>query len=259
MNQYLPFRTEDGTQVPGVSGERFEALLSELHSSVGVLPVQSVEAASFSLAMVVRVALGLSGEGARVGIAYSDTLTGWIALATARHLINSGGSCPLLPLGSWEGESSELVCQMSSLRSICDEHLPPVTEIGGEDLKNFFNGLHALIVASYDPLKMTHMGDASLFGILNDLQLPIHSIGLPYGVNPVDGTRAPNALLASTTISLGVPLGALSLANEFVGRHYLCDFSFPRALYQRELGGDVGVLFAKQPVIQLFPNSNSDE
>ncbi|MCB0337260.1 MAG: hypothetical protein KDD62_13170, partial [Bdellovibrionales bacterium] len=96
MNDALQiFHTESGQLVPGLEPQQLHDCIEKLEKEYGYSTRQIVEVASYSFAMVVRVALGFSAHQARALCLCSDSLAGWITLACARQLQNAGTECEL--------------------------------------------------------------------------------------------------------------------------------------------------------------------
>jgi hypothetical protein len=85
---------------------------------------------------------------------------------------------------------------------------------------------------------------------MNESAVPAHAIGTPVGISPDKRFIENEALYASSTLSLGLPLEALNHNTDLIGRHYLCDMSWGLQQY-RQVGFDGTPLFAEQPVVRL--------
>lgn len=245
------FRTEAGLAFKGISLKDRSALFEALEKELGVIPVQYCEAASYSFAMMVRVALGLSAEGARVAALVDDCQSGWVALATMRHLINAGTNCHILIHEQAESYSDNFAHQIHPLKAMgasiyafsdyneLKEHIAVIT-----DSHNVLCGLYRSDRA-VDSAK-------DLVDLLNEIQTPVHCLTAPLGVDVDTGARVGPPLFASSTLSLGTPLKGLYSGADYVGRHYVCDVSLSTELYKR-YGADLSKLFSEQPIVQIFP------
>jgi NAD(P)H-hydrate repair Nnr-like enzyme with NAD(P)H-hydrate epimerase domain len=249
------FKTKAGIEVPTLSTAQVASLRAATEATYGILPLQVTEACAFSFAMVVRYALGLSAEGAKTACIVGDSLAGWICLATARHLINSGAEVELIYVGSLENPSEQLERQLNILGGYnasltvwdsIQEQAAIETILG-----TCHNSLHGLA-------KLGEPADA--FGkqineMLNELSTPIYAVDFPLSVDTDSGASQGSPLYASATLCPGVPLQGLHAAEEYTGRLYVCDALIPRPLYQ-EYGVDFANVFSEQPVQQLiFPES----
>jgi NAD(P)H-hydrate repair Nnr-like enzyme with NAD(P)H-hydrate epimerase domain len=247
------FTTKSGQQLPGVSRGQLIGIRSQIVSEYGITTEQMVESASFCMAMVVRAALGFSAAEGNVTVFAGDNLSGYIALATARHL-HVAGCSPLLVLVNCGAHSDSFRHQLKPLDmmqlGIC-EWTPGGSD---DDLRSLVTSSHNAILGICDvSTSLDELKDLNqLFVLLNDLPTPLHCIEYPAGVEVDNGTAIPDALYASSTLSLGAPLKGLNAAKEYVGRHYLCDISIPPQLYET-VGIDPKVLFSDQPVTQIFP------
>jgi hypothetical protein len=93
---------------------------------------------------------------------------------------------------------------------------------------------------------------AGIIGVLNEGRTPVHAVELPGGIDPNSGKALGTSLFASSTLSLGAPLAGLSAGRDRVGRHYVCDVSLSKDLFDRA-GVPWSPIFAEQPVVQIFP------
>lgn len=243
------FKTKAGLIFPGFLCKQVAEMREKLFSDYGLSPVQVVEAASFSMAMVVRYALGLTADGGKTSIIANDTLSGWVALATLRHLINAGAAGRVILTSDPASAGSEnLQVQLRPLQRLGAE----VLHLAGLDLQPVMENTHNLILGTFDPETNQNHQMADLIDALNEHQVPIHCIEAPPGIQPDSGKAGPCPLYASSTLSLGAPLEGLFGGSDYVGRHYLCDISISSELYA-EAGFDLCGLFAEQPVIQIYP------
>jgi NAD(P)H-hydrate repair Nnr-like enzyme with NAD(P)H-hydrate epimerase domain len=238
------FKSKNGKEFAGFSVEAIADLQKNLYD-LGISPLQVAEAASYSMAMVVRYALGLSATGGRVCALVGDSIAGAVALATLRHLVNAGAEGLILTVSK---EAKLLVPQLAPLSKmgVPLEVLSAATSLGeiAASCHNVIFGLFGTTGA--DSLLQ------EIVSVLNEQQTPIHTIEAPLGLDLQTGAVSRQALFASSTLSLGAPYSALNPGQECVGRHYLCDISFTQAMYQK-YGDDLSPLFAEQPVTQIFP------
>jgi len=246
------FRTKTGILLPGFGFENIVNMRRQVLSDYGITTAQIVEASSYSMAMVVRYALGLSSEGGEIVAIVDDCLAGYTVLATARHLVNSGARAHIF-LGC-DSKSQDLELQLKPLlkMGVPIQQLPsviaedtPVTQLIGTS--------HNLLLGIYKDGAPNNSRYNSLISNLNELQTPIHCVEAPFGIDPNTGAQSEPVLFASSTLSLGAPLAGLFAASELAGRHYMCDISISSALYSAE-GFDLSPLFSEQPVLQIFAN-----
>lgn len=253
MPHYL---SKAGVPVSGIHPLAFEKLLGELQREYGVSLTQIVESASFSMAMVVRAALGLSAAGGRMCALATDSLSGWIALATLRHLAN-GGADPLVVLVTPPAEvSSELDRQLKPLGKMGVPIFDWAPSGDEKELARLLESCHNCILGVGTAVSGELTFQKTLVDLLADLPTPVHCIQTPLGIDPTSGAARGTALFASSTLSLGIPLQGLYAAREHVGRHYVCDISFARQQCIAE-GQDLTLLFADQPVVQLIPSEDT--
>jgi len=242
------FRTENDMRFCGVDSIRFREMLQALRDGYGITFPQVCEAASYSLAMVLRAALGLSADRAVISAVINDSLSGWIAMAAARHLINAGSVCQLLALDLPPAATPDFTLQKKPLLKAGARMLRWSAD--DNEAVSALSDCHALLCGVHDPFAAAPV-PADLIEALNEMQTPIHSVCCPPGIDPDNGARGAAALISSSTLSLGAPLQGLASAQDYAGRHYICDISFDRALYA-SAGDNLTPLFAEQPVIQIF-------
>lgn len=243
------FYAKSGLEFRGVSSAQMRKAREDLFNSYGLNSLQICEAASYSLAMVVRFALGLSASGGKVYTLVNDSLAGQVGLACARHLLNAGGQIVAIPLSTVSQASDEFRLQLKVLEKMGAE-ISPVDSL--ETVKEFLKNSHNFIFALYGAAVTSTFSMDELIETLNDSRTPIHCIEAPYGINVDTGETEDEPLFASSTLSLGAPYRGLFRAREFVGRHYICDISLTKSLYL-SMGDDLSSLFSDQPVVQIFP------
>lgn len=248
------FYDKKGYHFPGVSEQQLIDARRVLTGEFGVSNLQIAEAASYSLAMVVRFALGLSASGGKVCVVFNDSLAGEVALACARHLCNAGGNVVLLPFCTLSNASDELKHQLYTLGKM---DISPSTPETLDLIQGYMNHSHNLIFALYGGSVNSTFGMDEFVKLLNESQLPIHCIEAPYGVNSDTGAAEDEPLFASSTLSLGAPLKGLYTGSDYVGRHYVCDISLTSTIY-RSMGEDLTPLFSDQPVVQVFPEKEDE-
>ncbi|MEZ4754219.1 MAG: NAD(P)H-hydrate epimerase [Bdellovibrionota bacterium] len=249
------FTTKAGLKFPGFKAatvfEMQQALLTELHIS----ELQTCEAASYSLAMVVRFALGLSADGGAVTAVVDNTLAGCVVLGTARHLRNAGAVCHIICLNN-PAESSEIFQRFLKPLEIMKVD---ITQLG---ISTSIEDLSAKAANSHNALLGVYGSSNSqipkIADSLNELSTPIHCVSCPPGIDPDTGSVLNSPLFASSTLSLGAPFQGLNLGRDYVGRHYICDVSIPAEVYLRN-GFDLSGLFSEQPVSQILPFSAEED
>ncbi len=251
--QQLCYRTDTGVLLPGVSPEQHAALLQALVQEYALSSEQICEAASYSLAMVVRVALGLSADQAKVTGLAGDHINGWSVLAALRHLANAGTEARVMLVDApLEGGSENLARQLAPLRRMgisIEEWTGPQQN---EGFSSILADSHAAVFGLFPPDGAAGAAVDRAVSLLNELRTPVHAVQAPTGVDLETGARRGTTLFASSTMSLGVPLRALAPGSEYCGRLYLCDISLPADLYRR-VGPDIGRIFSEQPVVRIFP------
>lgn len=244
------FQTKSGVTFRGLSPHDHAALIAELGSTYALRSAQIVEAAAYSFTMVVRYALGLSAQGGNVIALASESLSGWVTLATARQLSNAGAHLHVLLLLDPEQTSPETEAQVDTLQrmGVTVEHWSFRSD--AQHLAELVGNAHNVLCGLYDYPSDLQQVVRSYSEILNESSTPVHCIACPPGINAADGSSEPTALIASSTLSLGAPLLGLWQGRENVGRHYLADISCPSALYE-QFSLPLQSVFAEQPVTQI--------
>lgn len=247
------FKTKSGFEFQGFTRDSLLRMHEELASEFCLSKDVLAEAASYSMAMVVRFALGLSASGGKVCSVAKDTLAGYVALATIRHLVNAGAQAQvLLLLEEGASASPELTRQVTALEKLGVMLPDPGNADEMDSFTEFLKSSHNIIFGVYSPNGAPDEFITAVSELLNEERTPVHCIEAPPGLDVDNGSAVPGALYASSTLSLGAPLRGLNKGKDFVGRHYVCDVSFSRELYSKH-GPDLTGLFAEQPVIQIFP------
>ncbi|MBX7145250.1 MAG: hypothetical protein K1X79_12420 [Oligoflexia bacterium] len=252
-NSTPQFRSREGFTFTGVTTSTLCSMQEAVRSELTVSDIQVVEAASYSMAMVVRFALGLSAAGGKVCAVVRDSLAGGVALATLRHLVNSGAQAQALLLTE-DGSCSPLVAQQAEILRRMNIPIPDIgnpTDVDG--FTAFLGEAHNVIFGTHASHKTADEFLVGLCDLLNEERTPVHCIEAPAGVNPDSGTAHPSALYASSTLSLGAPYTGLFNGRDYVGRHYICDTSISAGIYQRHGCAALNQLFSDQPVVQIFP------
>jgi hypothetical protein len=246
------FITKRGGLVRGYSTEEFQ-LLIQRSEDLGVSMIQMAEAASYSFAMVARSSLGLSCKDASITAIVTDSFPGCVALGTLRHLFNNGSTGKVFLLGATlEAVGADLASFIQPLIS-CGLLVQPCTGFADIALLRTAVESSHTILSGCTEINLTKQHLKDVTDLLNELSTPIHSVLTPLGVHGDTGV-APDPVYSATTLSLGVPLMGLESAREAVGRHYLCDLSIPRKVFD-DRQEDLTDLFSEQPITQIYIES----
>jgi NAD(P)H-hydrate repair Nnr-like enzyme with NAD(P)H-hydrate epimerase domain len=229
------------------------SILKEIQERLGISQAQITEAASYSMAMVVRFALGLSAQDGQVCVLAADSIAGCIGLATLRHLVNAGSRGHVIVVGKSTGQ--DLNRELKTLKEIGVPVSSWTSSDQSADMAMLFASCHNVIYGLYCDPGSTNISSelvATINELVNEMSTPIHCIELPLGLHPDTGVSNSSALFASSTLSLGVPLAGLHAGNELAGRHYVCDISMTQEMYKK-LGQPEGpAIFSEQPVLQIL-------
>jgi NAD(P)H-hydrate repair Nnr-like enzyme with NAD(P)H-hydrate epimerase domain len=246
------FKDAKDNPVEPVTTAQYLEILAALADEYGLTNEQVAESASLSMGMVVRSALGLYGADAAVGILGDNSLAGLTALTTGRVLRNAG--CHIFVLRGHENYQSDE--HRRALRSLIARGGVEINidELRAQDaLSPFLATLHN-IVCGLDPFAQAGL----IVEVLNEHSIPVHCIQAPSGLfAALSGTG--EALYASSTLSLGLPMDFLATGAEWVGRHYLADIGFDYSRLNEQLARNIPVLFSEQPVIKLSFASGAEE
>ena len=221
-------------------------MLAQLRDNEGIQDWNLAYAAGYSFAMVVRSALALSTDGARVTAFVGNSLHGLITLCAARHLLDgeSNVAVYLSDHSLYLTEGSKLLLSSLQQRGADIETWSGDWSKVSERVENSHNVLSGLFAERNAQLVETFANN------MNESAVPVHAVGFPVGVNPDTGLADGVPLFASSTLSLGIPLRGCIAGNDFLGRHYLCDLCFSREIYSR-FGYTEAPLFSEQPVVKL--------
>lgn len=236
----------------GVTLTELYDILETLNEKYYVSPIQVIESASFSMAMIIRSHLGLSAEGGNIVVVVKDNLAGALALATARRLYNAGTtSTIIIPKKELSELSKEFEYQAEAVSSLGLELIVIDPKENESELNEHFSNAHNVIMGTFDKDDSKDENLDFISNILNDLSTPIHSILCPHGLCPDTGKKLSVPIYSSSTLSLGIPLSGLNAAYDFLGRHYICEISIPKELASQKANIPV-TLFSEQPVCQIY-------
>jgi NAD(P)H-hydrate repair Nnr-like enzyme with NAD(P)H-hydrate epimerase domain len=261
-NIRLGFKASNGSCINSVSSSDFKQILLELKKDYFISETKTAEAAAFSMAMVVRYALGLDAKGGEVLGITRKSLSGVIAAATLRHLANGGAKVMIgieCEPDPEEAKNDALTAAyLTELEALNALEVPIFlySQVSKEELEAGINSSHNVILGLFDQNSDNSCDElSSIIDILNESATPIHCVGAPLGCDLDTGKYFKNPLYASSTLSLGCPFNGYAKAHEIFGRHYICDISLPKQIREKyELDGEG--LFSEQPVVpvQLIPS-----
>lgn len=243
------FLTREGEPVPECSWVDWCALMARGQEQDDISPLQAVETAGFSMAMVLRFALGHTASGGVLSVFAADSFFGWTAVAAARHLLNAGCELRVL-LPQFTTDFSPLFTQL----------LTPLDQRGATlygwsspewgEIHGVVESSHAVLCGLADAQRVIAPFHNSFAIQMNESRVPVHCVGAPLGLSPEVTPGVGEKLFASSTLSIGVPLASLKNGSDMIGRHYLCDAGWSSNDYA-QLGFTGRPFFCEQPVIQL--------
>ena len=212
-------------------------------------PLQIIEGCAYSCAMVVRFALGHTADKGSITVFAGDSFFGCIALAAARHLLNSGAQVKVViphPSSEFSHDFTKLLIPFD----VRDGALFGWNDPTWGELSELVENSHNVLCGFSDAGTINPRYHTNFALNMNESRVPVHCIGAPIGVCTEIVPHVQEQLFASSTLSLGLPLSSLEKNDDLVGRHYLCDIGWALSDYRHyELHGPP--LFAEQPVIQL--------
>ncbi len=244
------FKFENGSKFKGLNLTSYAQLLKDLDQEYGLRPVQIVESAAYSGAMVLRVALGYSAQNASVLGLVTPGLAGAAVLATIRNLVNAGTQSAVYEVPTGE-EFTEYEQQKSLLSKLGVDFFMLDSAAAIPDFIKLAEVVHTVIFGIQTAASMLPAHISEAINQLNEIQTPSHAFVIPAGVNAESGERIGTPQFAASTIAFGLPLSGLS-GNDYTGRVYLADISIPQAVYDR-YAPELKSAFAEQPVVQIFP------
>ena len=271
----VPFFAPTGAIIPLVELAELRRIIDWLVQEGAISLDSLIEGAAYSLAMVLRSALGLSASSGRVLVLVTSDLGGAVALAAARQLSNAGATVRPIFVPELVGQADNLDQLKERLSANFDRQCAALAALGIEVSQESIETLPALLNLELVSYHAVIWGDCSLPGdqgftpertdqvnrafkqiveLFNNSAVPVHSIVAPAGL--LDYRSRPNSVLAdavlfsSSTMSLGVSLQFSQREAEHLGRHYLADISIPAKSYQGELEEFIPP-FCEQPVIRL--------
>jgi hypothetical protein len=243
------FSTQDGKLVPTCSFDKWQRITTLGNDHEGLAPLQVVEGCGFSMAMVVRFALGHSAAGGNITAFASDSVYGWTVLAAARHLLNAGSTLQIVIPGTRlpTSENGERLLRTLGARG---------AEIRLWDAPSW-NAVARIVESSHNVLcglsdlkRELAYWTNEFTEHMNESHVPVHVVGAPTGLDLDGNTTSRARLYASSTLSIGLPLEPLSESPDLIGRHYLADAGWSIAAYRNVLF-EGEPLFAEQPVVRL--------
>jgi NAD(P)H-hydrate epimerase len=222
----------------------------------GISVPQMMEQAGSHLAEVVRAELGGELRGRSVVVAAGPGNNGGGGLAAARHLINRGALVRIVlarPALQLAGVGRAQLATLLAMGASC---YVVTYDLGDSELEETLAGADAIIdaILGYNIRGAPRGGEERLVDAIVRSGRPVVSLDVPTGVDPETGATQGAAVMATATMSLGLPKPGLLAADarRHVGRLYLADIGLPAALYAR-LGLDVGPMFSRTRIIGIDP------
>ena len=245
------FTTTDSHTLAGADCATLASILTQQETAQGLSLASIAEVAGVSAAMVLRVSLALTCTDAHLALLVDHSFESHIGLACARQLMHAGacihvcqlpGSSPEPPLPLLD----YLYPHLTSHRTLNKQNS------SGEILA-LAEEVHAFV---YCPATLfsQYTAPPALHRALNEQARPVHCLVSPPGISEDSETPPSDAIVAASTLSIGLPLRRLERATSYVGRHYIADGLLPTRYYSQGVSP-----FHDQPVRQLFPATTEEK
>ncbi len=211
----------------------------------GVDVLSLMENAGLGVARLAKRMLGGSVEGRRVCCLVGKGNNGGDGLVAARHLCNWGAEVTVV-LGSDRSELRDVPAKQ--LRTVEKMAIPvagPAGDFGRADLV-----LDALL--GYGSKGNPREPVAGLIRSANGSEVPILAVDLPSGLDANTGEPGNPCIVASATVTFGLPkVGFLNAkARGYLGDLYVADTAMPRGVYDRF--SQEGWVFSKDTLVKVW-------
>lgn len=218
------FVTDTGIQIPAVTAEQMREVDRVAIDEIGPNLYQMMENAGRSLAMTVLDEMGGSWASGHVVVLAGTGGNGGGGICAARHLANRGV------------EVTVVLSESTGLRAVTGEQLNTYRGTGGK----------VASLAELPERKATVVVDAIIGYSLGGpprgapremiewtgaQTAPVISLDVPSGVDATSGQAPGTHVLASATLTLGLPKAGLDVAA--VGDLSLADIGITREVYRR--------------------------
>lgn len=222
---------------------------TEYHISVEML----MENASRAVAEAARAFFDGSVAGRRIIALVGPGNNGGDALGASRHLSNWGAEITVV-LALDPQRVRPL--PRTQLEALSAAGVPALRAIDDAELARAGLVLDGLL--GYSATGAPHGEIASLIDAANRSRAPILAIDLPSGLDADTGTAAGACIVASLTVTLGLPKPGLLVdaAARYVGTLLLADISIPPLAHQR-FNIDANGLFAESTLVRVTHSSHT--
>lgn len=220
----------------------------------GIEILQMMEQAGSHLAELVRAELDGDLRGCRVIVAVGPGNNGGGGLAAARHLADRGASVRVILARPVSRLSDAGRHHLATLLQMSVDCCVAIYDVPDAELDHELESADAVIdaVLGYRASGPPRDGVLWLVDRMSRLGEKVISLDLPSGIDADTGEAAGAAVVATATLTLGLPKPGLLRGEGRVraGRVFLADIGLPAALYRR-IGLEPGLPFAEGRIVRL--------
>ncbi len=205
-----------------VSAEEMAAIDDAAIGTYRIDVLSLMENAGAAVAVLAARMLGGSAAGRRVACLTGKGNNGGDGLVAARHLNNRGADVTVVLAQLPEELGGVASRQFESVKAMGTPVATAPTDLSGYDLL-----LDALL--GYNARGPPREPIAGIIRLANESNVPILAVDLPSGLDPTLGAPHDPCVVATATLTLGLPkTGFLNpTSRRFVGELYLADVSIP--------------------------------
>lgn len=217
-------------RVPAITAGQMAEVDRAAVQEYGIHLEMLMENASRGIALAARTCLGGSVAGRRIVALAGPGNNGGDALGAARHLLNWGAAVASAVAVEPERLRALPLVQYRALAAIGAEPVPAVDHAALSSADLILDGLLGYSVTG------PPRGDiAALIEAANASGKPILAIDIPSGLDPDTGQLLGACVVATATVTLGLPKTGLlaGAARRYVGRLLLADIAIPLVAYTR--------------------------
>ncbi|MCI0584804.1 MAG: NAD(P)H-hydrate epimerase [Chloroflexi bacterium] len=248
------FPSSPASSVPAVTAAQMTEVDRLAVEDFGIGILQMMEQAGSHLADLVRAELGGDLRGKRVIVAVGPGNNGGGGLVAARHLANRGASVRVILARPVNRLSEPARHQLATLIEMAVDCCVAIYDVPDEELDRELVSADAIVdaILGYRASGPPHDGVGWLVERIAGAPAPVISLDLPSGIDPDTGEAVGAAVIATATLTLGLPKPGLfsPTGREHAGRVHLADIGLPAALYRR-IGVDIRAPFAAGRIVRL--------
>lgn len=238
-----------GIPVPAITSRQMRVVEDLLITTLGIDPRQTLELAGARLVEFARHYLGGTLLGKRLVILAGPGNTGSVGFVAARHVRNSGATVAVIIAT----EHTRLTAINGSfLASLEAMGIAPRSGVAPELAELAQADLIIDALTGMDSYRTPHGPVAVCIERANTAGKPVLAVDLPSGLDPDEGGPATPCMVATATMTMGLPKRGLTLdvAQAYIGDLWLADIGVPPRLLKR-VSARVGPIFAGAPLVRL--------